>query len=191
MREELDKLLVEKFPKLFRDRYAPMTETCMCWGFCCGDGWFGILDTLCANIQNHIDWRRSQRAYALRYNRSLKRALKAQSIEPLLDYYTRKQPGKPPYPYQIQDAEQSLNDGKYRDVPEYVHQVVVVQVKEKFGTLRFYYNGGDATVEGMVRMAESMSACICEKCGASSSTKSRDGWVTSQCDSCLTELDKV
>ena len=40
------------------------------------------------------------------------------------------------------------------------------QVKEKFGTLRFYYTGGDDRIDGMVRMAESMSAVTCETCGA-------------------------
>jgi len=48
MREELDKQLVEKYPLLYRDRHAPMTETAMCWGFCCGEGWYNIIDTLSA-----------------------------------------------------------------------------------------------------------------------------------------------
>ena len=38
MKDELDKQLCEKYPKIFKDRYAPMTETCMCWGFDIGDG---------------------------------------------------------------------------------------------------------------------------------------------------------
>lgn len=46
MREELDKLLVEKYPALYKQRNWPMTETCMCWGFSCGDGWFKIIDEL-------------------------------------------------------------------------------------------------------------------------------------------------
>lgn len=44
--------------------------------------------------------------------------------------------------------------------------VVVKQVKEKFGTLRFYFRGGDDRTAGMVCMAEAMSAHLCEKCGA-------------------------
>lgn len=32
--------------------------------------------------------------------------------------------------------------------------VQIDQVKEKFGTLRFYYSGGDAQVDGMVKFAE-------------------------------------
>ena len=33
MREELDKLLCEKYPLLFKDRNADMRTTAMCWGF--------------------------------------------------------------------------------------------------------------------------------------------------------------
>jgi len=61
MREELDKLLCEKYPKMMVNRNRPMTETCMCWGFECGDGWFNILDRLMGNIQHHIDWKNQQK----------------------------------------------------------------------------------------------------------------------------------
>ena len=60
-------------------------------------------------------------------------------------------------------------------------QVVAVQIKEKFGTLRFYYNGGDDTIDGMVRMAESMSAVTCEECGAPGQLRGR-GWMYTACD---------
>jgi len=51
-------------------------------------------------------------------------------------------------------------DWKYKDLPEDERdamQVVADQVKEKYGTLRFYYHGGDEVVEGMVMMAESLT----------------------------------
>ena len=57
MREELDSYLCKTYPKLFSDRNSPMTETCMCWGFEHGDGWFRLIDTLCRNIQSHLDWK--------------------------------------------------------------------------------------------------------------------------------------
>jgi len=50
MRQELDDLLCQRYPELFRDRHADPAQTSMCWGFCCGDGWFGIIDSLCAQI---------------------------------------------------------------------------------------------------------------------------------------------
>jgi hypothetical protein len=57
MKQELDKLLCEKYPKMMVNRNKSMIETCMCWGFSCGDGWFNILDQLMGNIQHHIDWK--------------------------------------------------------------------------------------------------------------------------------------
>ncbi len=55
MKKELDNLLVEKYPKIFKDRYGDKMSTCMCWGFDCGSGWFWLIDKLCERIQSHID----------------------------------------------------------------------------------------------------------------------------------------
>jgi len=55
MKKELDDYLVEKYPKIFINRYAGMKETAMCWGFDHGDGWFWLLDQLCNSIQSYID----------------------------------------------------------------------------------------------------------------------------------------
>jgi hypothetical protein len=64
---------------------------------------------------------------------------------------------------------------------EVVPQVVVRQIKEKFGGLRFYYDGGDAEISGMVRMAESWAGISCETCGERG--KRRDGgWIRTLCD---------
>jgi hypothetical protein len=62
-----------------------------------------------------------------------------------------------------------------------VPQVVVEQIKEKFGGLRFYYQGGDEQIHGMVRMAEAWAANCCEECCAPG--KSRNGgWIRTLCD---------
>ena len=132
MRQELDQLLCEKYPKMMVNRNKSMMETCMCWGFDCGDGWYNILNQLMGNIQHHIDWN----------NQNFEKGYK-----------------------------------QYKQVS----QVTLDQVKEKFGTLRFYYTGGDDEISGMVRMAESMSGVTCETCGAPG--KSRDGgWIKTLCD---------
>jgi hypothetical protein len=62
-----------------------------------------------------------------------------------------------------------------------VEQVVADQVKEKFGTLRFYYSGGDEHIAGMVAMAESMSSVTCEDCGKPGRSRGF-GWITTVCD---------
>lgn len=64
---------------------------------------------------------------------------------------------------------------------EVVPQVVVHQIKEKFGGLRFYYEGGDDRIRGMVQMAEIVAEQTCEECGAPG--KERGGsWVKTLCD---------
>jgi len=64
---------------------------------------------------------------------------------------------------------------------EVVTPVVIAQVKEKFGTLRFYYDGGDDIIDGMVRMAESMSEITCEQCGNLGKPR-EGGWIKVLCD---------
>ena len=127
MKQELDELLCKRYPQMMVNRDKSMMETCMCWGFACGDGWFNILDQLMGNIQHHIDWKNKKE--------------------------------------------------------EVVPQVTLDQVKEKFGTLRFYYTGGDDVIDGMVTMAESMSGVTCEECG-SPGKRGGGGWITTLCKPC-------
>lgn len=49
-REEYDKYMCEKYPVMFKERYLPMTQTCMCWSFEIGKGWYSILDDLCETL---------------------------------------------------------------------------------------------------------------------------------------------
>lgn len=55
MKKELDELLCQKYPKIFAERSLDITRSCMAWGFSCRDGWFDIIDTLCANLQFWTD----------------------------------------------------------------------------------------------------------------------------------------
>jgi len=69
-------------------------------------------------------------------------------------------------------------------------QVVVEQIKEKFGTLRFYYQGGDNFVQGAVWLAECMSASMCEECGAPGK-RTKGGWVRTLCDFHIVEKETL
>jgi hypothetical protein len=71
-------------------------------------------------------------------------------------------------------------DWKNRE-SEVVPQVVIEQIKEKFGGLRFYYQGGDDYISGMVTMAETWAGSLCEDCGAIGERRS-GGWVRTLCD---------
>jgi hypothetical protein len=180
MREDLDKKLCDKYPKIFMNRYSSPRNTCMCWGFEHGDGWYNIIDMMCANIQSHINYTRKQRHDALVYNRALSRAIKG-------DFSTYDRLSK----WQQKSIDDDLKDPEpqLRSVPEACLQVIAIQVKEKFGTLRFYYGGGDDVVRGIERMAESMSAVTCETCGAPGVTRS-GGWIQTLCDTHAAEAGK-
>jgi hypothetical protein len=136
MHPDLAKLLYTRYPEIFADRDAPLTDSLMGFGFCCGDGWFFILDNLCRCIQNHVEWRR-------------------------------------------------------KTDPEF--HVRAVQVKEKFGTLRFYITGGDDEIRGMIRMAEAMSRNTCEITGDIGSSTVPPMWATRspECQETPTEAQKA
>ena len=51
MNEENTQKLYRDFPALYRDAGKSMKETCMCWGFTCGDGWFALIHQLSADIE--------------------------------------------------------------------------------------------------------------------------------------------
>lgn len=177
MNSKLDNDLVKKYPKIFRDRYKPMQETAMYWGFECGEGWYNIIDTLCSQIQHHIDWKRSQRARALKYNRFLAKAIKGDKYG-LIKYFTY---GDSTNEKTYENVEFEIKRNQPRQVPEAPHQVVASQIKEKFGTLSFYYNGGDDYIRGLVSMAEGFSSRTCENCG-NPGRRRGTGWLYTACD---------
>lgn len=69
-------------------------------------------------------------------------------------------------------------------------QVTVEQIKEKFGTLRFYASGGDQLVHGMIWFAESLSENICEKCGKRGKLRMDLHWYKTLCDKCYNKYKK-
>lgn len=150
MREELQSKLYKKYPKIFRQKDLPSSETCMCWGICVDSGWYNIIDTLCANIQYYIDLKNCDGKY-----------------EPMR---------------------------KHREPDEngswiIVEQVEATQVKEKFGGLRFYYNGGDEYINGLVAFAETIANKTCETCG-SPGRQTKCGWIRTMCKTCAAAAQK-
>ena len=177
MKQELDKLLCEKYPKMMVNRNLHMTETCMCWGFECGDGWFQILNQLMGNIQHHIDWKVRQHEVAIKFNemaRQLKNGDSTLFDEEYKDMINQEYKEK---------RRQEMLERDPQPIPEPIPQVTLDQVKEKFGTLRFYYSGGDDYISGLVSMAESMSGVTCESCG-NPGNQTSGGWIKTICNPC-------
>ena len=64
-------------------------------------------------------------------------------------------------------------------------QVEAVQVKEKYGTLRFYTHGYIPEVEKQIQYAEYESSKTCERCGSKKDVTQTEGWITTICKKCL------
>jgi len=74
--------------------------------------------------------------------------------------------------------------GKFEEPKEPVcSQVIALQVKEKFGGLRFYTSGGDEYTRALIDDAEALSYSICEQCGRMDDDvgRNRKGWIQTTC----------
>ncbi len=115
MKGELEQNLIKMYPSLYRDVVKPPTESLMCFGFECLDGWFDILDRLSKELTD-------------------------------------------------------LNEN-----------VVAVQAKEKYGTLRFYIAGGSDEAFDLIDKAEDESAKTCEVCGKPGILRELRCWLKTLC----------
>ena len=158
MRKELDEALCAKYPLIFKDRNADMRTTAMCWGLECGDGWYNIIDVLCGLLTS--DYRQAQSRYDF-----IKDKVDQPQWEGSKKIITQEQ---------IDEAKAKLDEETLK-VP------VAVQVKEKFGGLRFYVQAATKEHYNYISFAESMSYRTCESCGADGKTYT-DGWHRTLCD---------
>jgi len=60
------------------------------------------------------------------------------------------------------------------------------QVKEKFGTLRFYMSFSNEAIDDIVTKAEEESEVTCEECGKFGELRP-GGWYVTLCDACQAE----
>lgn len=66
----------------------------------------------------------------------------------------------------------------------------ILQMKEKFGTLRFYYGGGNDRIRGLVDLTENLSGSVCEICGSLGTLCKRvnGSWVKTLCEDCANKM---
>jgi len=160
--EVFAKQMEEKYPKMLSGHYG---------GFSVGKGWWGIIDKLMSNIQTHIDWKNKCRQREVdKFN------AREQGYDALLKFFSGERPATE---WEIDLAMECMEEGVV--IPPEVEQVVIAQIKEKFGGLRFYYDGGDDYISGMVTMAETWAGSTCETCGEKG-TRRGGGWIRTLCD---------
>ena len=145
--------LTEKFPLLFTDAEQ---EPFTLFGFECGDGWYNIL--YCALNTIYHEFRQAQRQVSY--------------------YHTRVQENVDDVAARghLQKAITHL-DACQQSLPRFV------QIKEKFGSLCMYYDGGNDLARGVVNMAETLSELTCESCG-SPATITTGSWRKTKCTTC-------
>ena len=153
---EHDEHLCKTYPRLFTNPDGSPT----CWDFSCGDGWYPILDTLCRCLMRRHD----------------ELQMEIQGLQ------TRLAAGRPQHEWESESPEDRLQS--LTQTFESLQMPSILQMKEKFGTLRVYAIGG-AGVHELIEFAELMSAVTCETCGAPGTVRvSKRSWIKTRCDAC-------
>lgn len=67
----------------------------------------------------------------------------------------------------------------------------ILQVKEKFGGLRFYTSGASPKLNKLIEAAEEASNSICEFCGNPGEHKDIGHWIKTSCETCLTQQKQI
>ena len=111
--------------------------------------------------------------------------------EVIEDYdYTYTELDDMPYGWRVAFGEQMCEElQKALDMmdPEEAKKFRVVQIKEKYGSLRFYPNWVTDQIAEILYKYSVMSEHICISCGAPA-TKMSLGWICPWCDSCASKL---
>lgn len=80
------------------------------------------------------------------------------------------------------------------DIIEITSDVDVMQVKEKFGGLRFYIGGVDSDkfdkIYDLINTAEEESYKICEECGTRDNVTIEGSWLLTLCKKCRKSRQK-
>jgi hypothetical protein len=212
MNSEFTQRLVQRFPVLYQDYHSPMTQTCMCWGFDHGDGWFEIIWQLSLAIEEELNyswleerWFLAKKVFFREWNTLLYK------LSPVQDDKKRQEgSGTKEDPYRWVVTEKARRDilaslasrvfpprrsDDFHTWPAKLQHLgfkafvrwpntgfAVMQVKEKFGTLRFYCSS-TAAIDKYIRLAERLSSITCENCGKPGRTDNSSR-VRTLCDAC-------
>lgn len=67
-------------------------------------------------------------------------------------------------------------------------KIEIFQVKEKFGTLRFYCSFYTDELNKLIQEAEEKSYYICELCGSTEHVGKTLGWILTCCEDCVKKI---
>lgn len=210
MNRELTQKLVKRFPVLYQGFYDSMQSTCMCWGFNHGDGWFPIIWQLSLAIEDELgySWFQTKsflfkKKWAKKWNNLIYKLSPPVFDKTKLvkgeDNVWRHVIVEKAYPRDqwLKDLCNKLLSNREQDYSSRIGSLqrlglkclvlhpdtgfAVGQVKEKYGTLRYYCPSTDR-IEQYISMAEALSAVTCELCGKSGKTEALRGWYSTVCE---------
>lgn len=162
MNRHYERYLFKKYEPLYRGRHQPITENLLAFGFAHDDGWFNIINNLSAALCK--GWLSAKREYDEIANKA------GQLKHPEYEECT----------WNPKITEEMIAAAKDKLALEYVRTPVAVQVKEKFGGLRFYANNCDDRASSLISFAELMSETTCEVCGRRGKITG-PGWLRCLC----------
>lgn len=158
---ELDKKLCKEFPEIFRDRDNKPLEI---FGIECGNGWYPLIRMLCKQLTKQY------RNLEYKYHNCLE-MLEVTDKSKWKDYHYKLYSVEKLEGYKLA-LEQSI-------VPK------AVQIKEKFGELRFYVDTCNKDQEKYITQAEYMSNYVCEECATMNRVYTFSmGWMRTLCIPC-------
>ena len=87
----------------------------------------------------------------------------------------------------IPEGWETLVDKLCKQLSDMNYKGEVVQMKEKFGSLRFYTDLYTDEVGKLINEAEKVSSSTCEICGENGTQSSKQYWIRTLCNKCTKE----
>lgn len=176
MKEELKKSLIEKYPEFFQGHKLPPTESLMCFGCECDDGWYKILDDLCGYIKRMVTSNHTMGVKDEFYKKD------KEHWEDNIVYL----PAPEVIFTQIKEKYATLRVYFYIKA---MQQDFPGREKLDLDKVEAYYWQLDQRIQSAVDFAEYISGRTCEVTGTPGSLHSRGGWFKTLCPEKAKELN--
>lgn len=168
MNKNLQNQLFAKYPKIFRDAHLSPRQSCMGLGIECGDGWYQIIDALCAALSSGYS--------------SSKDTMRLDGIEGRFPYDTTE--SSQVVVTQIKEKFSTLRFYTYDESSKGFEELCAKYPK----TGESIMDEISSYRRGMIWMAESLSAITCEETGKPGKVCKRGGWLKTLCEEKAKEL---
>jgi len=206
MKAKFEEILWEKFPLLYADRNESLKRSLMGFGFECDDGWYKIIYELSEKLEKEIEQYIKDNPKLECYSCGCEKDKHLRMVGCTNTLV---------FPRRIKYYRSSYKTSKWRKtinkfinkVSPFLNKILfylpgkkvpcrckayspshprAIQVKEKYGTLRFYLSHETDKMERLISEAESKTSTTCESCGSEGEVRN-DGWVATRCDECYEE----